>query len=100
MTTRIKDVTTTSGKKQDGTPWMLYVILTENDEKFSTFSKSMGEAARKFKLNNTPCTITFEATEKGKNLKEIVEHIENGNAQRIISRLTKKNISIPLMAAA
>jgi len=81
VTTRIKDVTTTSGKKQDGSPWILYIVLTENDEKYSTFSKSMGEAARKFKLNNTPCTITYEATEKGKNLKEIVEYIEDGNAQ-------------------
>lgn len=81
VTTTIKEVTMTSGKKKDGSDWTLYVVHTEDGEKYSTFSKSMAEAAKKLSAKKSQCDIIYEATEKGKNLKEIVEHIEDGNAQ-------------------
>jgi DNA-binding HxlR family transcriptional regulator len=41
----------------------------------------MGDVAKTFCEKKIPCDIIYEATEKGKNLKEIVQHIEDGNAQ-------------------
>jgi len=74
--TTVKEVTMTSGKKKDGSPWTLYAIHAGDGERYSTFSKSMAEIAKAFGEKKTQCTITFEITEKGKNLTEIKEYIE------------------------
>ncbi len=85
VTVIVKDVTMTSGKKKDGSDWTLYIVHDVDGGKYSTFSKSMAEAAKKMAAKKCPCNITFETTEKGKNLTEIVEHTEqpigDGNAQ-------------------
>jgi hypothetical protein len=75
-TAMIKEITSTKGKKKDGSDWTLFVIHTDDDEKYSTFSKSMSEAALKFCVEKKTVDIVFEATEKGKNLKEIMEHVD------------------------
>jgi len=75
-TTTIKEVTMTSGKKKDGSPWTLYAIHGEDGERYNTFNKSMAEVAKAFGEKKTQCTITFETTDKGKNLTEIKEFIE------------------------
>lgn len=74
--TTIKKVTMTSGKKKDGSPWTLYAIHAEDGERYSTFDKSMAEIAKAFGEKKTRCTITFEATDKGKNLTEIKEYTD------------------------
>jgi hypothetical protein len=76
VTAKIKEITKTSGKKKDGSDWTLFVIHTEDGEKYGTFSKSMADAAMKFLADKKIVDIVFEATDKGKDLKEIMEHVD------------------------
>jgi hypothetical protein len=70
VTVAVEKVTSTSGKKRDGSDWTLYIIHAGN-QKYSTFSKTQAETAKKSIDEKVNCLITYEETEKGLNLKEI-----------------------------
>jgi hypothetical protein len=79
ITTGVDSVTMKYGKKKDGTDWTLYTVHA--GEKYSTFDKTMAENAKAAHEGGLMVTLTYEQTEKGRNLKtlEVMEAPEPGS---------------------
>lgn len=75
--TGIEQVTMKRGEK-NGKPWVLYTIHA--GEKYTTFSETLAKEAKRAAENGLQVKITYEQTEKGRNLKtlEVLEPREPG----------------------
>lgn len=76
--TGVDSVTMKSGEK-NGKTWTLYTVHA--GEKYTTFNKTLAENAKKAHEGGLMAKLTYEQTEKGRNLKtlEVIEPAEPGS---------------------
>jgi len=75
----VEDVTQKTGTTKAGKPWTLYTVKDGEGGVYTTFSKTLADAAKAAKESKKPATITYTKGERGNNLDSLNGVTGNGN---------------------